>query len=67
MARKNGGYFLDTDGANATVRDDGCSDTLTGDQGRDWFFANLDSGVRDRITDLSSNEFADDIDFINGI
>jgi hypothetical protein len=41
-------------------------DVLTGDAGRDWFFANLDAGVRDRITDLQSNEFADDLDFING-
>jgi WD40 repeat protein len=43
---------------------------LTGSAGRDWFFANLDGDGnaknKDKITDLSANEFAEDIDFIQG-
>jgi hypothetical protein len=31
--------------------------------GQDWFFANLDSGVLDKITDLHASEFAEDLDF----
>ncbi|WP_202921112.1 hypothetical protein [Anatilimnocola aggregata] len=38
----------------------------TGSAGRDWFFANLDNGVLDKITDLHASEFADDLDFIAG-
>ena len=52
------------DGPGATVFDDAARDVLTGAGGQDWFFANLDAGVRDRITDLSAAEFADDVDFI---
>jgi hypothetical protein len=37
---------------------------MTGSSGLDWFFANLDSGVLDKITDLSAKEFADDLAFI---
>jgi len=62
--RLNGDFFLLTDGPAATVSDDGATDTLTGSAGRDWFFANLDSGVLDRITDLNATEFAADLDFI---
>jgi hypothetical protein len=28
------------------------------------FWANLDSGTRDKVTDLSASEFASDLDFI---
>jgi hypothetical protein len=62
----NGSYVLQTDGAGATVFDDGAADVLTGSQGQDWFFANLNSGVLDCITDLSAAEFAADLDFIQG-
>lgn len=61
----NGSIKLDTEGSDATVFDDGAADILTGSSGTDWFFANLDGGVRDRITDLSAQEFAEDLDFIN--
>ena len=44
------------------VHDDGVEDKLTGSSGRDWFFANLDSGVLDQITDLKGDERTDDID-----
>lgn len=37
----NGSIRLTTDGPGATVHDDGAADTLQGDAGRDWFFANL--------------------------
>jgi len=37
---------------NATVLDDGASDTLTGSSGNDWFFAHLG----DVITDHHSGE-----------
>lgn len=69
-ARLNGEYFLAVDGPSATVHDDNAKDTLTGDAGRDWFFANLvldpddDATKKDKITDLSANEFALDLDFI---
>ncbi|MBC7965167.1 MAG: tandem-95 repeat protein, partial [Fuerstia sp.] len=58
--------LLKTDGAGATVFDDGIEDVLTGSAGLDWFFANFDGGISDKITDLHASEFADDIDFING-
>jgi autotransporter-associated beta strand protein len=62
--------FLTTDGAAATVHDDGVRDVLTGSAGQDWFFANLvrdagdDASHMDKITDLGACEFAQDIDFI---
>lgn len=62
--RANGDVFLATDGPNATVWDDGDIDVLSGNAGRDWFLFNRDSGVRDLVTDLSANEFRDDLDFI---
>ena len=43
-----------------TVIDDMAVDKLTGDAGQDWFFANDESALGDRITDLNSNEFSDD-------
>ena len=63
----NQGYFLTTEGDARTVFDDDARDILTGGWGRDWFLANClhdDEGRRDRITDLSANEFADDLDWI---
>jgi hypothetical protein len=62
--RANGTTFLTVNGPDARVFDDGVLDVLTGAEGRDWFFANLDTGLLDRITDLHSNEFAADLDFI---
>jgi Ca2+-binding RTX toxin-like protein len=60
--------FLKTEGDGATVFDDGAADVLTGSSGQDWFFANLNpedpEDVRDRITDLSDDVFAGDLDFI---
>lgn len=47
---------------DASVFDDGFADKLTGSAGRDWFFANLDFGVLDSITDKKSDEFAIDVD-----
>jgi hypothetical protein len=67
--RLNGGIFLRvTDqAATTTVFDDGAADVLTGTSGQDWFFANVaGSGVRDKITDLSAAEFANDLSFIQG-
>lgn len=53
---------------------DDARDLLTGSQGLDWFFARFfanidldDDGRRDRITDLKAGEFADDLDWIEGI
>jgi Ca2+-binding RTX toxin-like protein len=58
---------------STTVLDDEDKDTLTGDQGLDWFFANLwldgdDEGTKDKIVDLNFFEFlfANDLDFIEG-
>jgi hypothetical protein len=60
-SRLNGNVFLQAD---VSVFDDGAADVMTGSAGQDWFFANLDSGVKDKITDLSASEFANDLDFI---
>ena len=63
---------LKVSGPAATVFDDNEKDTLSGDSGRDWFFANLilnandDASKKDKITDLSASEFAEDLDFILG-
>jgi CSLREA domain-containing protein len=59
----NGSVVLVAEGSGATVFDDGVEDRLTGNQGRDWFFANLSgSGVLDKITDWNENEDGDDFD-----
>ena len=59
---RNGNVFLL---ANQTVLDDDAVDTLTGDTGRDWFFANISgTGAKDKITDLTADEFAVDLDFV---
>src|SRR5262249_4786583 len=54
----NGAFLLN----DTTVHDGGSVDRLTGSAGRDWFFANLDAGVRDIVTDGHANEFMEDID-----
>jgi hypothetical protein len=54
----NGSVLLN----DQTVHDDGACDRLTGSAGRDWFFANLDCGVRDVVTDDHNNEYTNDID-----
>jgi len=47
---------------NGSVFDDGAVDQLYGQQGRDWFFANVDgSGVRD-IVDATAQEAVEDVD-----
>lgn len=59
----NGGHALVV---GVTVLDDGVEDKLTGDSGLDWFFANADGEVNDKVTDLSSSEFSEEeISFIN--
>jgi Ca2+-binding RTX toxin-like protein len=51
-------YFLNS----FTIFDDDDADTLTGAAAHDWFFANVDGfGTLDRITDLKSDEFADEL------
>jgi Ca2+-binding RTX toxin-like protein len=57
----NAGFYLRSSGADATVFDDQDDDRLTGDSGRDWFFANL-GRKNDRITDRHLREFADELD-----
>src|SRR5262245_17288677 len=60
--RLNGDYFLKTNGPDATLYDDSDEDRMTGDSGRDWFIANLTGdGIKDKITDLPSGEFTDDL------
>ena len=55
---ENGPFFLNS----TTVLDDDDADTLTGAAARDWFFANLDGlGAHDKITDLKTNEFAEEL------
>jgi len=61
-ARLNGDVFLLAD----VTAFDGSADVMTGSSGQDWFWANLDAGVKDRITDLSAGEFPSDLDFILG-
>lgn len=71
-SRLNGNFFLNVNAAqgSVTVHDDNDKDTLSGDAGRDWFFANLnldgdDAAARkDVISDLSSNEIAHDLDYL---
>jgi Ca2+-binding RTX toxin-like protein len=59
---ENGPVFLN----ETTVHDDDAADVMTGSSGQDWFIFNEDGdgGVTDRLTDLSAQEFANDIDFI---
>jgi serine/threonine protein kinase len=51
-------------GTAPTVYDDAAKDVLTGSEGQDWFFANLETGVLDKITDLHADEFQPDLEFI---
>jgi len=65
----NGSIFLtpyesSTPSAPATVFDDQDVDVLTGNSGQDLFLFNADGPVADIITDLSSSEFAADMDFL---
>jgi hypothetical protein len=53
--RLNGFVFLEVGDPEATVFDD--DDKLTGASGMDWFFANLDDGTLDTITDQHDSEF----------
>jgi hypothetical protein len=55
---------------STTVFDDDDKDTLAGDQGIDWFFANLwldgdDEGTKDKMLDVTLFElcFANDLDY----
>lgn len=67
--RLNGAIYLIVDGPGRTVFDDGDKDTVTGGSGQDWFLVNLDGdhdARKDKISDLSADEFADDLDFITG-
>jgi VCBS repeat-containing protein len=58
VVRDNGSYFLN----QLTVFDDNDIDRLTGSAATDWFFANLTgTGAYDIITDLKSNEVADEL------
>ena len=47
--------------AGVRVHDDGQRDRVSGQSGRDWFFADLDGldGDGDLLTDLRTNEFVD--------
>jgi uncharacterized delta-60 repeat protein len=59
-------FFLSNDRLFKTVYDDFAPDRLTGNAGEDWFFANVDGPVVDKITDLLSSEFSDaDRNFVN--
>jgi hypothetical protein len=46
------------------VWDDQQADVLTGNSGRDWFFANRDgsAATRDQVVDRLLNEFSIDLD-----
>ncbi len=60
----NGTYYLiagDPADPATTVYDDGARDTLRGEKGRDWFFADLDNedGDDDRVKDKKSYELLD--------
>ena len=51
--------------ATKSASPDTSVDVLTGSAGQDWYFANVQGGgVQDKITDLSAQEFAGDLDFI---
>jgi len=62
--RENGSFFLTTDGPSATAFDDTSRDFLMGGPGSDWYFVNLDTGVRDRFLDLTRRDFVSDLNFI---
>jgi fibronectin-binding autotransporter adhesin len=60
--RLNGNFFLVAEGPGATVFDDNAADRLSGNGGRDWFFANLDSSPFDDMRDRKTDEVLIDID-----
>jgi hypothetical protein len=53
---------IDLTGTNATVFNDNAKDILEDDFGRDWFFANLDSAVKDKVSRRRLKEIVDDLD-----
>jgi Ca2+-binding RTX toxin-like protein len=55
------------DADEVTVFDDGAADVLTGSAGQDWFLFQADGEGKDKVTDLSTAEIADDLDFIDGV
>jgi hypothetical protein len=64
------GYrLIGDDGVTQTVFNDNQVDTLTGNQGQDWFHANLiadtaaNGGVLDVVVDKAVNELWSDTDF----
>jgi Ca2+-binding RTX toxin-like protein len=61
-ARLNSNYFLRSGGPDPTVFDDGATDFLVGQNGLDWFFANLDSGSPDIAADLTLVDLWDEVD-----
>ena len=61
--RKNGSIVLSTCGEHATVLNDDDSDTLRGNAGVDWFFANLDTGIIDIVKDSKANEVISEPDW----
>lgn len=71
--RANADNFLavtgNAQGRVTTLYDDDAADVLTGSAGQDWFLFNADGdnqAKKDKVTDLSAAEFADDLDFIAG-
>lgn len=59
--RGNGTVFLTTDGPSATAFEDGAEDILKGGTGRDWFFANLDIGTKDKLVDRLAGEVVSEL------
>ena len=55
-SRLNGDHFLTATGPLATVFGDDGRDDLTGNAGRDWFFASLSGSRRDDIDDLRGGD-----------
>jgi Ca2+-binding RTX toxin-like protein len=49
--------------ADLTVHDDDAVDSLTGAAGSDWFFANVDTGAPDNVTDLDDDELATEVNW----
>ena len=45
----------------STVHDDGAIDILTGSAGVDWYFSNLDTGVKDPITEKINQDFVQEL------
>jgi Ca2+-binding RTX toxin-like protein len=58
----NGNAFLIASGSNRTVFDDQAGDTLTGGDGKDWFFVKKGGSNKDKIKDLDDNDTRTEID-----